>query len=114
LVGGDDKPHVPVPANQAIAFIAIGNMPVLLPNLSRIKVFRASLDFKSPPAPSQGGILSIVLQRRGLNNAKEETVVELGAGPGTTDSQNGPIPGKELVDNDLFKYSISSVLFGGR
>jgi hypothetical protein len=108
---------IPVPVAQNVLLlqqlIINGSMPVALPNLSRIEVFRASFDFKvSPPGPHgqlQGG-LSIRLQRMGLNAKNSETVVELGGGPGSTDSQGGPILGRELVDNDLFKYSIFSTL----
>jgi hypothetical protein len=109
-----NTPLIPMPAGGLIQFelIISGSMPVALPNLSRIEVFRASFDFKAPPSPLEGAVLSSSLLRRGLNAKDSEAVVgELRAGPGSTNSQGSPIPGRELVDNELFNYSIISTLF---
>jgi hypothetical protein len=110
--GTTSPPNTFLVNNQGSASIATGNMPVALPNLPRIEVFRTSSDFK--PSLPLGVFLTVSLERTGLNDAKAEAVVDLqagGSGFGNANSQGGPIPGRELVDNNLFKYSIFSFLF---
>jgi hypothetical protein len=112
---GTSSPPVSVfPFGQNL-FIARGNLAVDLPNLSRIEAFRATVNITNVLPASFNLIsgLQISLQRTSLTANNSEPIVELGLGFLFTQTgiplQNAPIPGRELVDNDLFKYFISAV-----
>jgi hypothetical protein len=106
-----------IAGNRAV--VASGGMPVRLPDLSRIRMFRYSCDYNV----QNEGIdpqLSVGLQRRRavVNTNPEsaamlEEVVTLEDFNKNTDVSAAPNPGTELVDNDLFEYLIHVTLFCG-
>jgi hypothetical protein len=86
--------------------VVAGGMPVDLPHLSRIAVFRASFEFGTPPAPLVSQLI-IALGRLKKNEKNGQTVAQLlSLVPGSTGSEADPIPGTELVDTERFTYSI--------
>jgi hypothetical protein len=100
--------------------IARGTMPVVLPNRSRLQVFRASArvsDVQLGPfffdqiTPNEFFCrLMISLDRIALDTNNSEPVVQLASQflPGSRDLQADPNPGREFVDNDRFKYFVDA------
>jgi hypothetical protein len=88
-----------------------GSMSVVLPNLCRIGVFRASVRISGTLLSGEGTLI-ISLIRQDINGNNDEIVVGLSSPlvPGIADPHGDPIPGTEFVDNDRFKYLISAVL----
>ena len=106
--------HIP-DSNGAVPVVTVaaGRMFVLLPNLSRIGAFRASArvsDALQALAAGVAAALDISLQRTVIDRDIPELVVPLICPfvPGIADLQGDPIPGKEFVDNDRFKYFVSA------
>ena len=91
-----------------VHFVATGGMAIQLPNLSRIQFFRAEVELNLPGLPA-GGVLSIGITRK-RGNLSAETVLSVSSGNSTRELQGYPTAGMELVDNDLFAYSLTATL----
>jgi hypothetical protein len=91
--------------------VGLMDVSVVLPNLSRIGVFRASVR-TSDAVLSAEATLNITLNREDIGGKQGDTVVALSFPlvPGIADQQGDPIAGMEFVDNDRFKYSVEAVL----
>lgn len=109
---GTTNPEFNTALMKNFQFSGIGNMFVVLPNLSRIGVFRASVRISDAVITSVFTKLNISLQRTGIDGNNSEPIVPLSCPvvPGAKEPQGDPVLGKEWVDIDRFKYFVSAEL----
>jgi hypothetical protein len=108
-VDGTTSPLVTLENNVEVA--GFMDVSIVLPALSRIGVFRASVR-TSDAVLSAEVTLNITLNREDIGGKPGDTVVALSFPlvPGIADQQGDPMAGTEFVNNDRFKYSVEAVL----
>ena len=106
---GNKQVNLPGVVAQA-AFVATGVMAIQLPHLSRIQSFRAAVELNLPGSFIQrGGVLNIAMTRK-RGSLDAETVLSVSSRNSTHELLGYPTAGMELVDNDLFTYSLTATL----
>jgi len=104
-VDGTTSPLTALLPNVEVA--GFMDVPIVLPNLSRIGVFQASVRISDAVLSVEVTMLITLSRGAGGDNV---VALSFPLVPGVANPQGDPIGGKEFVDNDRFKYSVEAVL----